>query len=84
MGRPSHGLRTIPARECIRRETRVNKGEVSAIQRMVEVVIVIVHLRRGELALVNDILGRKRAYIEALSESAWIIANRLSLSYSLR
>jgi hypothetical protein len=37
---------------------------------MVEVVVVVVHLRRRELTLVHDVLGRKRADKEALGEGS--------------
>lgn len=36
---------------------------------MVQVVEVVVHLRGRKLALVHDVVGRKRAYIEALCKS---------------
>ena len=54
---PPHGLRTIPAGEGVCGEARVNESEVRAVQNMVQVVVVVVHLRRRELALVDDILG---------------------------
>ena len=65
---PSHGLRTVPAGERVRRKARVDESEVGTIEHMVQVVVVVVHLRRRELTLVNDILGRERADVEALRE----------------
>ena len=65
---PTHGLRTVPAREGVCGETRVNERKVRAIEHMVQVVVVVVHLRRRKLALVDDVLGRKRADVEALGE----------------
>jgi hypothetical protein len=35
----------------------MDQGKVGTIQIMVEVVIVIVHLTRGELSLVDNVLG---------------------------
>ena len=66
MSRPAEGLGTVPAGEGIRRETRMNEGEMGAVEDMVQVVIVVVHLRRRKLALVDDILGRERTDVEAL------------------
>ena len=63
-----HGLCTVPAREGVGRETRVDEGEVSAVEDMVEVVVVVVHLRGRELTLVDNVLGRERADVEALGE----------------
>ena len=62
----SHGLGSVPAGESVCGETRMNESEMRAIQNMVQVVIVVVHLRRRKLTLVDDVLGRKRAYVEAL------------------
>jgi hypothetical protein len=53
----SHRLGTIPARESVRRESGMDQGKVGTIQVMVEVVIVIVHLTRRELSLVDNVLG---------------------------
>ena len=63
-----HRLCAIPARERVRREARVDESEVRAVEDMVEVVVVAVHLRRGELTLVDDVLGREGANVEALRE----------------
>ena len=65
---PSHGLRTVPAGEGVGGEARMHEGEVRAIKNVVQVMVVVVHLRRGELALVDDVLGRERADVEALGE----------------
>ena len=46
----------------------MHEGEVRAIKNVVQVMVVVVHLRRGELALVDDVLRRERAYVEALGE----------------
>ena len=46
------------------------KGEVRSIQDMIEVVIVVVHLRGRELALVHNVLGGERADVEAFCERA--------------
>ena len=43
---------------------------MGAIEDMAEVVVVVVHLRRRQLSLINDVLGRERAYIEALRKGA--------------
>ena len=66
MGGPTHGLRAIPTRERVCREARMYQSEMRAIEDMVQVVIVVVHLRRRKLALVDDILGRERTDVEAL------------------
>lgn len=42
--------------------------EMRTIQDVVEVMIVIVYLRGGELSLVDDVLGREGAYVEALGK----------------
>ena len=65
---PPNGLRTVPARERVCGESRVNESEVGAVQNMVEVVVVVVHLRGRELTLVDNVLGRERADVEALGE----------------
>ena len=65
---PPHGLRTVPAGEGVGGESRVNECEVRAVQNMVQVVVVVVHLRRRELTLVNDVLGGERTDVEALRE----------------
>jgi hypothetical protein len=70
VGGPSERLSTIPAGEGVGGETGVDEGEVRAIEYMVEVVVVVVHLRRRELTLVHDVLGRKRADKEALGEGS--------------
>ena len=46
----------------------MHEGEVRAIKNVVQVMVVVVHLRRGELAFVDDVLGRERADVEALGE----------------
>ena len=46
----------------------MNKSKVRTIEYMVKIMVVVVHLRRGKLSLVHDILGRKRANIEALGK----------------
>ena len=46
----------------------MNESEVGAVQNMVEVVVVVVHLRGRELTLVDNVLGRERADVEALGE----------------
>ena len=53
---PSHGLGTIPTRECIRRESRVYKREVRAVQNMVEIVVIVVDLRGRKLAFIHNVL----------------------------
>ena len=65
---PSHGLRTVPTGERVRGKARVDESEVGTVEHMVQVVIVVVHLRRRELTLVNDVLGRERTDVEALRE----------------
>ena len=35
----------------------MNKGEVRTIQNMIEIVIIVVHLWRGKLTLINNVLG---------------------------
>ena len=56
VGCPSHRLSTIPAREGVRRETRVHEREMRAIQDVVEVVVIVIHLWRRQLALIHDVL----------------------------
>ena len=46
----------------------MNESEVGAVQNMVEVVVVVVPLRGRELTLVDNVLGRERADVEALGE----------------
>ena len=54
-----------------------------AIQDMVEIVVVVVHLRRRELALVHDVLGGERADVEALRErTSDEISPTLKLTFS--
>lgn len=67
---PSHGLSTVPRGERIGGETGVDKAEVGAVHDMVQIMEVAVHLRRGELALVDNVLGGQRADIEALGQGA--------------
>ena len=55
---PPHGLCTVPARESIGGEARVDESEMRAVKHMVQVVVVVVHLGRGELTLVDDVLRR--------------------------
>ena len=40
---------------------------------MIEIVVIIVDLRRGELTLIYDVLGGQRTDIEALRESTSFI-----------
>jgi hypothetical protein len=37
----------------------MDEGEVRSIQDVIQVVIIIVDLRRGKLPLIDDVLGRK-------------------------
>ena len=68
VGSPSHGLCTIPTRECVRRETGVHKSAVRAVKDVVQVVVIVVDLGRGKLTLVNNVLARKRADVESFRE----------------
>lgn len=65
---PPHGLRTIPAGESVRGEARVDESEVRPVEHMIQVVVVVVHLRGRELALVDDVLGRQGTDVEPLRE----------------
>ena len=50
----------------------MDEGEVGAVENVVEVVVVVVDLDGGELTLVDDVGGGKRADIEARFETtAW-------------
>jgi hypothetical protein len=44
----------------------MDECEVRPIKDMIQVVIITVNLRRGELPLIDNILGRKGADVEAL------------------
>lgn len=46
------------------------KGEVRAVQNMVQIVVVIVHLWGGKLALVNNIFGRKGTNVKSFREGS--------------
>jgi len=46
----------------------MDQGKVGTIQIMVEVVIVIVHLTRRELSLVDNVLGRQGADVKTFRE----------------
>jgi hypothetical protein len=48
----------------------MDEGEVRSIEYMVQVVVIIVDLRRGKLPLIDDILGRKGADVETLCKCA--------------
>jgi len=48
----------------------MDEGEVGSIENMVQVVVIIVDLRRGELPLIDDILGRKGTDVETLRKRA--------------
>jgi len=55
VSRPSQGLCTIPAWEGIRGETRMDQRKVGLVEDVVEVVVIIVHLRRRQLSLIYNI-----------------------------
>ena len=67
---PSKWLSTVPTRECVGREARVHQAEVGLVENVVEVMVVVVDLRWGELSLVNDVLRRQRADVESFRECA--------------
>ena len=46
----------------------MDEGKVGLVEHMVEVVVVVVDLRRRELALVDDVLGREGADVETLGQ----------------
>jgi len=48
----------------------MDEGEVRSIKNMIQVVVIIVDLRRGELPLIDDILGRKGTDVKTLCKCA--------------
>lgn len=44
------------------------QGKVGLVHIMVEIVIVIVHLRGGQLSLVHNVLGRQGADVKTVRE----------------
>ena len=48
----------------------MNKSKMRAIEYMVKIMVVVVHLWRGKLPLVYDICSGQAAYIEPLCKSA--------------
>ncbi len=59
------------------------KSEVRAIQDMVEIMIIVVHLRRGELSFIHDILRGQRADVKAFRERTLYESDPKVLSPSL-
>jgi len=48
----------------------MDEGKVRPIKDVIQVVVIIVDLRRGELPLIDDIFGGKGAYVETLRKCA--------------
>jgi len=48
----------------------MDEGKVRPIKDVIQVVVIIVDLRRGELSLIDDIFGRKGADVETLCKGA--------------
>ena len=70
VGSPPHRLGPVPTRESVGRETGMDEGEVGTIENMIQVVVIIVDLGRGELPLIDNILGREGTYVETLRKRA--------------
>jgi hypothetical protein len=81
VGCPPHRLGPVPTWEGVRRKSRMDEGEVGPIKDMIQVVVIIVDLRRGKLPLIDDILGRKGADVETLCKCAYIEGNEIRVLF---
>lgn len=70
---PSHWLSSVPRREGIGGETRMNKGEMGGVERMVQIMVVVVDLDRGELTFVDDVGWSEGTDIEGFGKATAII-----------
>lgn len=66
---PSERLGSVPRREGVGGESRVNKGKVRGIKGVVEIVEVVVHLDGGELSFVNDVGRGKGTNVKAIVQA---------------
>lgn len=57
----------------------MDKGKVSRVESVIEIVVVVVNLDWGELSFVDDVGGGKGADVEAFSDTPEI---SLSLTYT--
>jgi hypothetical protein len=64
MGGPSHGLSTVPAWESICREAGVDESEMRREEHVIQIMIIVVHLRRSKLAFIDDVFARERADVK--------------------
>jgi hypothetical protein len=62
-------LSSVPRWESVGGETRVDKGKVGRVKSMVEIVVVVVDLDRGELTFVDDVGRGKGADVEAFCDT---------------
>ena len=69
VGSPAQWLSTVPGRECVGGETRVDERKVTFIIDVYQVMIVLVHLRGRELALVDNVPVAQRAQIEPIGQA---------------
>lgn len=69
MSSPTHRLSTIPRREGVGRETRVDQGKVGGVLVVLKIIEEVVDLNGRELTLVNNVLVGERADVEPVLES---------------